>query len=175
MQETLSAGVQRPAGAPRITISNSGNGQMRDFATLIRPMTVGDLPVVRLLLAQLGYELEPEEVERRFAAVTGSDAHALLVVESGERVTGFCHVYARAPLEKPPEAIVQALVVDRACRRDGIGRTMMAAAERWAAERGFRSVALASQIDREGAHAFYARLGYRRIATSHLLRKDIRL
>ena len=50
---------------------------------------------------------------------------------------------------------------------------MMAAAETWAAERGFSSVALTSQIARKEAHAFYEALGYRVAATSHLMRKKI--
>jgi hypothetical protein len=49
----------------------------------------------------------------------------------------------------------------------------MASAESWALARGFRSVSLSSQIARNEAHAFYKALGYRIVATSHLLRKEI--
>jgi GNAT superfamily N-acetyltransferase len=52
-------------------------------------------------------------------------------------VVALCHIYARPALEKPPEAVVQVLVVDRAHQDKGIGKRMMAAAERWAAARGF--------------------------------------
>jgi GNAT superfamily N-acetyltransferase len=44
----------------------------------------------------------------------------------------------------PPEVVVPALVVDQAVRDGGVGRAMMAAAEAWAKDRGFTSVALAS-------------------------------
>ena len=50
---------------------------------------------------------------------------------------------------------------------------MMAAAESWARDRGFMSVALASDIGRSAAHTFYKRLGYQRIASSTLFRKDL--
>lgn len=40
-------------------------------------------------------------------------------------------------------------------------------------EHGFSSLALSSQVEREDAHAFYANLGYERIATSSLLRKRL--
>lgn len=66
---------------------------------------------------------------------------------------------------------MQALVVDEANRGSGAGRTMMAAAETWAADHGFASVALGSRVSRSGAHAFYEAIGYRREATSHLFRK----
>ena len=139
----------------------------------IRAMTPDDLPAIPPLLDQLGYIIVPEVVTRRFSAVAGSDMHALLVAELGQRVIGFLHVFARPALEKPPEAIVQSLVVDAPNRKRGVGKRLMDAAECWAVERGFGSVALASQIDRDDAHAFYVRLGYRTAATSHLLRKEI--
>ena len=80
---------------------------------------------------------------------------------------------ARPAPDRPPEAIVQALVVEQDCRGGGVGKAMMAAAEAWAADRGFTSVALASHISRSGAHAFYQALGYRVEATSHLMRKIV--
>ncbi len=140
---------------------------------LVRAMAVGDLEAVRPLLEQLGYDIELDEIKQRFDVVSESDAHILLVAESDGRVIGFLHIFARPALEKPLEAVVQSLVVDGSSRLGGVGKLLMATAERWASERGFRSVALASQIDRDDAYAFYTRLGYRQTATSHFLRKNI--
>ena len=137
----------------------------------VRPITDADVPVIQSLLVQLGYDLAPDEVRRRLSAVMASPDHAVLAGESDGRLISLLHLYIRPALEKPPEVIVQALVVDATCRKGGIGRTMMAAAERWARDRGLQSVALATHVAREGAHAFYAALGYERVATSHLLRK----
>jgi GNAT superfamily N-acetyltransferase len=139
----------------------------------IRPMAVEDRPAARALLSQLGYPLGPEEFARRHGLVMAAPEHGVLVAEDGGWLVGLCHVYARPALDKPPEAVVQALVVDGASRGRGVGRAMMAAAEGWAAERGFRSVALASNVVRAEAHAFYEGIGYRREATSHLFRKEI--
>ena len=136
-------------------------------------MTAGDVSVSQGLLSQLGYELDGEEVRRRYDAVVQSADHALMVAEQDQRVVALCHIYARPALEKPPEVIVQALVVDQSCRGSGVGKIMMAAAETWAMDRGFRSVALATQVSRADAHAFYEALGYRREATSHLFRKAL--
>jgi ribosomal protein S18 acetylase RimI-like enzyme len=63
--------------------------------------------------------------------------------------------------------------VDQACRGSGVGKRLMATAETWAAEHGFRSVALASHVSRPASQAFYQSIGYRIEATSHLLRKDL--
>jgi GNAT superfamily N-acetyltransferase len=139
----------------------------------IRAMTPGDIPAARGLLEQLGYPLTIEDVERRFAAVAVMADHAVMIAETTGQIAGLLHVYARPALENPPEAIVQALVVDGAWRRSGVGKALMAEAEAWADARGYRSVALSSNAARTGAHAFYHALGYRTAATALILRKQL--
>jgi GNAT superfamily N-acetyltransferase len=136
-------------------------------------MTTEDVEAAQGLLVQLGYPLDAREVRRRFDAVMQSADHTVLVASRDGRVVALCHAYARPALDKPPEAVVQALVVDHACRGRGLGKTMMEAAEAWAAARGYTSVALGSNVSRADAHAFYAGLGYRNEATSHLFRKTL--
>jgi ribosomal protein S18 acetylase RimI-like enzyme len=141
----------------------------------IRPMTTEDIEPSRELLAQLGYPMDSGELRRRFESVVGSRDHALFVAEERGRIIALCHVYARPALDKPPEAVVQALIVDSASRGSGVGKDMMITAETWARDFGFTSVALASNVARSAAHAFYEAIGYRRTATSHLFRKDFKL
>ena len=139
----------------------------------VRVMAARDLAAVRDLLAQLGYDIEADQVARRFAAVDRSATHALAVAEVAGDVAGFLHVFARPALEKPLEAVVQAMAVDRSRRRRGIGRALLAFAEQWARDHGLRSVALASEVGRDDAHTFYTRLGYTPTATSQLFRKAL--
>lgn len=139
----------------------------------LRAMTQDDLLSLEPLLAQLGYDIAPDEVARRFAAVMKASGHCLDVAVRDGRVIGFIHFYARAALEKPPEVIVQALVVDADLRGGGIGQRLMQRAEDWAIDNGYPSVALGTQTSRDDAHAFYERLGYRVAATSYLMRKAI--
>jgi GNAT superfamily N-acetyltransferase len=139
----------------------------------IRRMTIEDVPVAQVLLSQLGYPLDAPEVRRRYEIVTGAEGHALMVAEQAGRVIGLCHLYVRPALDKPPEAVVQALVVDQLVRGSGVGKIVMAAAEAWAKDRGFVSVALASNVERDEAHAFYEAIGYKRAATSHLFRRTL--
>lgn len=144
----------------------------RDIPT-IRGMAAADMPQVRTLLEQLGYVLDQTEVERRFRAVAEAQGHSLFVAEQEGQVIGLLHLYARPALDKPPEVIVQALVVDEAARSTGVGRKLMAVAEQWTKEQGFLSVALSSNVARSEAHAFYQRLGYRIEVTSYLMRKGL--
>jgi GNAT superfamily N-acetyltransferase len=139
----------------------------------LRPMTRDDIAQSVPLLAQLGYELSAEELAQRFAAVTATPDHSLVVAEAEGRIVGLLHVFARPAIENPREAVVQAIVVDRARRRSGIGMALMAEAERWGGEHECRSVMLSSNAARAPAHAFYAALGYHTAATSYVLRKEL--
>jgi GNAT superfamily N-acetyltransferase len=139
----------------------------------IRQTALADLPYVRKLLAQLGCDLAEAEVRRRYEMVVKAPDRALFVAGQDGGVIGLLHLYVRPALDKPPEVIVQALVVEETARGTGVGRKLMETAERWAKERAFDSVALTSQIARTEAHAFYERLGYRIEATSHLMRKKL--
>ncbi len=47
-----------------------------------------------------------------------SGDHEVIVAEQSGKIVAFCHVYALPALDKPPEAVVQALVVDQATSSD---------------------------------------------------------
>ncbi|MBL6458107.1 GNAT family N-acetyltransferase [Belnapia sp. T6] len=139
----------------------------------IRPLEEADMPALPGLLAQLGYAMPAEEVARRVAAVRAAPGHAVLVAVREGAVLGLMHLFLRPAIEKPPEAMVQALVVEAGSRGTGLGRRLMAAAEDWARAQGQASLALTSNSARSGAHAFYTTLGYETVATSVLFRKAL--
>jgi GNAT superfamily N-acetyltransferase len=136
---------------------------------LIRAYRQPDLPSARELMRQLGYEIGREELAVRLARVLAAPDHRVLVAEQDDRAVGLMHVFVRPALEKPCEAVVQALVVDETCRGRGIGQALMREAEAWAATRGLESVALHTRT----AGAFYTRLGYATAATADFMRKRL--
>ena len=138
----------------------------------IREMEPMDMAVCRLLLSQLGYDLSLQEMKRRYDTINQKQDHAIFVGEQDGQVVALLHLYERPAFDKPPEVIVQALVVDQNCRGTGVGKKMMNMAERWAVDRGFSSVALTSSVSRSDAHSFYNRIGYKVEATSHLFRNN---
>lgn len=140
----------------------------------VRPVGEGDAAALKPLLAQLGYALDEGEIRERIGRIAASREQHLVLAEAPDGAPiALLHVYGRAALEKPPEAVVQALVVRDGLRGRGIGRAMMVLAERWASDAGYRHVSLSSQVARDEAHVFYERLGYSRYATSHLFRKAL--
>ncbi len=105
----------------------------------------------------------------RFRRVSEAEGHRITVAEIDGALAGVLHVFERPALEKPCEAVVQAVVVDAGQRSSGIGEALMREAERWAKGRGLQFVVLYTRTDRERARRFYERIGYSWKATSHLL------
>jgi GNAT superfamily N-acetyltransferase len=136
---------------------------------LIRAFRHADLPTARELLRQLGYEIGDEELAGRLARVLDAPGHRIVVAEHHGRVAGLMHLFVRPALEKPCEAVVQALVVDETIRRQGVGRALMRDAEAWAAARGLESVALHTRT----AQAFYGSLGYAAVSAPDFMRKRL--
>ncbi len=138
----------------------------------VRTIAESDIPAAAVLIGQLGYEMLRPELQRRLQAVLGEANHRVWVFDDGGEAVGLLHAFFRPALDKPPEVIVQALVIEASRRSQGVGEALMQVAETWAREKGCTSVALYSGMDRDRAHRFYERLGYEKKAASALLRKQ---
>jgi ribosomal protein S18 acetylase RimI-like enzyme len=136
---------------------------------IIRDARPADIAMVRRLIGQLADAPDEMEFRARFERVSAEAGHRIIVAEMEGEVVGVLHVFERPALEKPCEAVVQALVVDGERRGAGIGEALMREAEAWAASRELASTALYTRIDRDRARLFYERIGYRLKATSHLM------
>ena len=140
---------------------------------IVRPLTASDLAAARDLVHQLGYDVAAAEFGQRFDRIAASPDHFIAAADLGGELVGLVHAFQRAALEKPCEAVIQALVVRDTCRRSGVGRGLMCAAEQWAAARDLTHVVLHTRIDRAAARLFYESLGYEISATSDLMRKSL--
>jgi GNAT superfamily N-acetyltransferase len=136
-------------------------------------MADSDLPLVALLSAQLGYTGPLEHFVDRYHELAASGDHALFVAVADGAVVGWIHIRLHLALVDAPAAEVAALVVDAAQRGHGIGRSLMGKAEAWATDHGLRRIFLRSNVVRDDAHGFYARLGYEHTKTSHLFAKPL--
>jgi len=138
---------------------------------IVRMVDDADLPAATFLLGQLGYAMSEGEAARRLVAVRNAIGHRVWVADHDGEVVGLLHAFFRPALEKPPEVVVEALVVDASRRSQGIGEQLMQVVERWARESGSATVSLYSGAQRTDAHRFYERLGYAKSGTSNLMRK----
>lgn len=140
---------------------------------IIRPAVASDAPEIARLTTELGYPSSADEIASRLAGLLGSDSCFIAVAEASSTLVGWVAAERRLLLESGERAELVGLVVDRAARRTGIGRALVAAAEQWAAARRLQVISVRSNVARAESHPFYERLGYHRIKTQHAYAKQL--
>lgn len=128
----------------------------------IRTALPGDVSAVASLLADLGYPQQVATLPARIARLADTQTDVVLVAELDGRVVGIAclHVTLFFHEPGPGRARLTALVVDPACRGEGIGGRLLRAAEAAARQRGCTVLELTSAAHREAAHRFYQAAGY---------------
>jgi ribosomal protein S18 acetylase RimI-like enzyme len=117
---------------------------------------------------------DPVRSEEAVAAILTDTDQAVFVAQIGLHLVGVVHVglrERRPPMRTKRFAVVEAIAVTASHRGSGIGRRLMAAAERWAQDRGAAEVWLDVWTFNERAIAFYEDLGYETV--SQRMRKDM--
>ncbi len=110
-------------------------------------------------------EVDPQEFNRALERLIEGDEATLLVAEVQGALAGLAEVYLD-PLPHSPfvvprrTATLQSLVVTQCATGTGLGRALVEAAERWAAERGAEEMKAKTWEFPEGPQAFYEALGY---------------
>jgi GNAT superfamily N-acetyltransferase len=130
---------------------------------LIRDAELGDAAELAALMRELGYETEDVEMETRLKSILSNPAYKTFVAIVDGCVCGMVGTVTYPSYEhNDPGGRILALVTSSPARRRGIGRALVATAEKDFAQRGIRRIALNTQLTREDAHKFYGSLGYER-------------
>lgn len=123
--------------------------------TVVRPARPGDLP------ALLRIERDSFPVpwsQRAFRMVMRREQGHILVAERDGRVAGYAALWVA-----PESAELADLAVARDHRRRGVGRTLLRACLREAADRGVPRVHLQVRESNEAARALYGSAGFREV------------
>lgn len=148
--------------------------QTQNGKTLIRKARMRDAARIGALSKQLGYASSTKQIESRLRSLLHGAGHAVLVAMiPGGEVVGWIHAFSRRLVEGDVHAEIGGLVVDERFRGRGIGALLLRRAEQWAHKRGLNTVYLRTNVIRKDAHAFYERLGYKRIKTQHAYLKGV--
>ena len=119
----------------------------------------------------------PEECASDLRAILARPDAALFVAErEGEGLAGFVEVGARSIADgcaTSPVGYIEAWYVDPDVRRSGLGGALIAAAESWARERGYREMASDALIGNDVSHAAHGSLGYTEVDRVITYRKDL--
>jgi ribosomal protein S18 acetylase RimI-like enzyme len=134
-----------------------------DVDLIIRYAQPGDAAALAQLMCELGYETTKSEMQMRLQRIATDERCRTFVAVCDGNVCGMIGTLTYPSIEhNDPSGRIVALVILRTMRRRGIGRALLATAEKDFAQRGIRRIGLNTQLAREDAHKFYESLGYER-------------
>ncbi len=135
-----------------------------------RRATLQDAQTMARLAMELGYDCDETSMRRRLLAIRSEADHAIFVAGiEGGRVVGWIHIEIRRGLLADHYAEIGALIVGTPHRKIGVGRALMERAADWAYKLELDRIRVRTQVHREGAIAFYERLGYERLKEQRVL------
>ena len=134
-----------------------------DVAPTIRNSSLSDAPALASLTCELGYETASAEMRQRLKSILSDAGFRTFVAEIDDQVCEMIGTLTHPSHEhNNPSGKITAIVVSKKQRRTGIGRALIAVAEKDFTNRGVTRISLTARFTRELAHQFYDALGYER-------------
>jgi GNAT superfamily N-acetyltransferase len=130
---------------------------------IVRIARCSDAEQLMTLLKTLGYPMSKELLEEKISLYTNVPDYGLLVAEESGNIVGFIAFVLCDLFVLPGKRCrIEALCVDAALRKQGIGRKLIAEVEAEAKQKGCILLELTSGMRRaiEGTHDFYRALGF---------------
>jgi ribosomal protein S18 acetylase RimI-like enzyme len=144
---------------------------MTDTALTIRPATEADAETIAGLFTDEGYPAGPSDIVERLTRFA-SEHSRVLVAEHEEALLGFIALHAMPRFEHDDRILrVLALVVDAGARERGVGRALMAEAERIGTELDAAFIEITAGHHRPEARRLYESLGYDGSVAAYLRKK----
>jgi len=133
------------------------------MSIIIRGADVSDSVAVATLTGQLGYPTTSEIMSNRIKLYREDRLHKILVAELKGIVIGYIALAISERFHRVGRTMrIMGLIVDAEYRRQGAGKLLVVAAEKFAQENNCDAIELTSGMHRDalGSHDFYKRLGY---------------
>jgi ribosomal protein S18 acetylase RimI-like enzyme len=135
----------------------------RLFDLKIRAAEMNDAAALAQLMCELGYETTKSEMQTRMERIAADERYRTFVAVCDGRVCGMIGTVTYPSYEHNDSGgRILALAIMSTLRRRGIGRALIATAEKDFAQRGISRLALNTRLVREDAHKFYDSVGYER-------------
>lgn len=115
--------------------------------------------ICKICCEDMGYECSAELVSDRLNSLD-ENREIVFVSQTEDGIAGVIHAEIYRVLYFEPMVNILGLAVLSGHRRQGIGRALLDRAEKWAGEKGIKTMRLNSGISRKGAHSFYRAMGY---------------
>ncbi len=130
-----------------------------------------DAASIARMFTDEGYPAGPSDIVARLGHFGSADAQ-VIVAEHDEALLGFVAIHLLPRFEHDDWIVrILALVVDAGARERGVGRALMAEAERIGRERGAAFVELTAGHHRPEARQLYESVGYDATVTAYLRKR----
>jgi ribosomal protein S18 acetylase RimI-like enzyme len=140
-------------------------------AVNMRPAAAADADAIASLFTDEGYPAGPSDILARLERFASPHSR-VVVAEHDGTMLGFIAVHALPRFEHDDRILrILALVVDAGARERGVGRTLMAEAERIGSELGVAFVEITAGHHRPEARHLYESLGYDATVAAYLRKK----
>jgi ribosomal protein S18 acetylase RimI-like enzyme len=137
----------------------------------LRPATANDAARVAELFTEEGYPVGATAIEARLGHFNTEDSTVIVADHDGE-ILGFIALHVVPRFEHDDSFVrIVALVVDSTVRDRGVGRVLMAEAERIGRERSAAFVEITAGHHRPAARHLYDSLGYDANLTAYLRKR----
>jgi GNAT superfamily N-acetyltransferase len=144
---------------------------MTESTPTLRQATEDDAEAIAALFTDEGYPAGPSDIVERLSRF-GSEYSQVVVAEHEGTVLGFVAVHALPRFEHDDRIVrILALVVDAGARERGVGRALMAEAERIAGTLGAAFIEITAGHHRPDARRLYESLGYDASVAAYLRKK----
>lgn len=130
---------------------------------IIRKMVIEDIPKLAMLYKQFWNEnSNVEKMQKQFEKLQHNDTHILLCAIDQSHLIGSVMGIICEELygDCRPFLVLENMIVDKNCRKKGIGKALLLELENIARERNCTQIILVTETDRLDACGFYESMGF---------------
>jgi ribosomal protein S18 acetylase RimI-like enzyme len=144
---------------------------MTEPVLTIRPAAASDADAIAALFTDEGYPAGPSDIVERLGRFSSAHSQVLVAEHEGE-ILGFIAIHAMPRFEHDDRIVrILALVVDAGARERGVGRALMAEAERIARDLDAAFIEITAGHHRPEARRLYESSGYDGSVAAYLRKK----
>lgn len=140
----------------------------------IRTAQTSDAATVAELCSTLGYPVTESVMRERLRSIFDSTNDVIYVaVGENMQILGWLQAHAAHILESGFRVEIVGLIVSAACRRNGVGRKLVEAAESWAKNKAAINIVVRTNIVRPESQLFYPAIGYKENKVQRVYKKPL--
>lgn len=116
--------------------------------------------LVGFQLDYLQSSLSKDQLEDKVLDVLNHDDEKIFIAVCDDEVIGYIYVNIYDVLYQEPIANVVSFILNMNKKHNGVGKTLIEAAENWAKDKGIKKARIVSDVNRTHGHSLFKKLGY---------------